>query len=133
VRRSLIICLLALAAGSSLLSACSNRRAVPADVLSIDSMASVMMDVMIADQYAFQFQKKDSTIKDKLKASQELLDEVFSLHHISREEFKKSVEFYESRPDLTRRIYDSLTIYSNKHRGELYAPKPMKPTPLQVK
>jgi len=96
-------------------------------------MASVMMDVMIADQYAFQFQKKDSTIKDKLKASQELLDEVFSLHHISREEFKKSVEFYESRPDLTRRIYDSLTIYSNKHRGELYAPKPVKPTPLQVK
>jgi len=114
-------------------SACDDRRAIPGDVIPLDSMTSVMMDVMVADQYSLQYQKKDSTIKDKLKASQELLDKVFAIHHISREEFKKSLEFYESRPDLTRRIYDSLTIYTNKHRGDIYAPKQVKPTPLPVK
>ena len=34
------------------------------------------------------------------------------------------MDFYYSRPDLMKKIFDSLATYENRHRNELYAPKP---------
>jgi hypothetical protein len=105
-----------------LLVACSDRSGVPDDVLPLDSMRHVLKDVMAVDNYSDQYLSKDSLVKDKVKANQELLEVIFKLHHTSRTEFKKSLEFYESRPDLNKKIFDSLSAYANVHKAELYAP-----------
>jgi hypothetical protein len=91
-----------------------------------------MKDVIIAGEYSAQYIVKDSLKPDKIKASEDLMETVFKIHHTTREEFKKSLSFYESRPDLNKIIFDSLAADANRHRAELYAPRPIvKPIPLK--
>jgi len=113
---------------------CSNRTGIPQDILPPDSMQKILKDVIVADEYSTQYISKDSLKPDKKRASQELMDGVFKLHHITRDEFKNSLSFYESRPDLSKNIFDSLSADANRHKTELYLPKlPVKPHPLPVK
>jgi hypothetical protein len=112
-----------------LMCSCSNRTAIPSDVLPSDSMQVVMKDLILASQYSVQYLEKDSLLKDKARANQELLEKVFQIHHITREAFKHSLLFYESRPDLNKKIFDSLSAYANRQQKDLYRPKPLvKPT-----
>jgi hypothetical protein len=114
-----------------LISACSNRTGLPEDIIPPDSMRLILKDIIIAGEYSEQFITKDSTRPDKMKASQELFDEVFKVHHTSREKVRKSLSFYESRPDLNKKIFDSLAADANRRKTELYLPKPIK-TPNQL-
>jgi len=91
-------------------------------------MTRIMKDVIMANEYSTAYMIKDTTRKDKMLADQELLDGLFKIHHVTREEFKTSLHFYESRPDLNKKIFDSLTAFANRHKTELYLPKlPAKP------
>jgi hypothetical protein len=115
----------------ALISACSNRTGIPKDIIPPDSMRLIMKDIIIAGEYSEQYIAKDSTRPDKMKASQELFDEVFKVHHTSREKVRESLSFYESRPDLNKKIFDSLAADANRRKTELYLPKPIK-TPNQL-
>jgi lipoprotein NlpI len=116
------------------MASCSNRNGVPNNIIAPDSMANIMKDVILAESYSSQYVLKDSLKKDKVKANQDLLEDIFKLHHISRTDFKNSLAFYESRPDLNKKIFDSLNTDQARHRNDLYAPqvKP-KPFPLHPK
>jgi hypothetical protein len=105
-------------------AACSNRTGIPNDILPPDSMSRIMKDVIMADEYSTVYISKDSLQKDKLLANQHMLEGIFKIHHVSREEFQNSLRFYESRPDLNKEIFDSLSAFANKHKTELYLPKP---------
>jgi hypothetical protein len=113
-----------------LFAACSDRSSVPGDIIPLDSMTVIMKDIIIANEYSLANIPKDSTKKDKILANQELLDGVFKIHHITRESFKNSYRFYDSRPDMNKIIFDSLSAYANRHKTELYRPlKIPKPIP----
>ena len=105
-----------------LFAACSNRSSVPGDIIPIDSMTVIMKDIIIANEYSLVNLPKDSTKKDKILANQQLLDGVFKIHHITRESFQTSYRFYESRPDMNKIIFDSLSAYANRHKADLYRP-----------
>ena len=113
-------------------SACTNREAVPSNIIQPDSMGVVMREVIMADQFASQFLLKDSLLKDsahrnvKLETLQ-LYETIFKLHGITKEEFRRSLAFYESRPDLSKNIFDSMSVDENRHRNDLYKPKPAIP------
>jgi len=93
-----------------------------------------MMDVITADQYASIYINKDNLRRDKVKANQDLLEDIFKIHHITRQDFQASLRFYESRPDLNKKIFDSLAAYANRHRPDLYRPRPItKPKLIPVK
>jgi hypothetical protein len=116
------------------LTACSNRTDIPKEIIPPDSMQRIMMDVILADQYATAYVNKDSLKHDKVKANQDLLETVFKIHHVSKANFQESLQFYESRPDLNKKIFDSLAAYANIHRSELFRPKPvLKPKVAPVK
>lgn len=66
-----------------------------------------MWDLMRADAYVADFIMKDST-KDLKTESAILYEKVFDIHSTTQEEFKESLTFYESRPDLLKVITDSL-------------------------
>ncbi len=112
------------------LTSCSDRTSIPKGILSRDSMQVIMRDIIIADGYSTQAVFKDSSKHDKMKASEELMETVFKIHHTNREIFRKSLSFYESRPDLNKMIFDSLAADANRRKPELYVPKPsVKPVP----
>jgi hypothetical protein len=104
---------------------CSNRSSVPSDIIQPDSMQHIMKDVIMAEQYSVQFLPKDSLKPNKLKANQDLLDAIFKIHGITREDFKKSIQFYESRPDMSKKIFDSLYDEANRNKQLPSYPKPM--------
>jgi hypothetical protein len=110
-------------------AACSDRTGIPNDIIPPDSMQNIMYDVIVAGEYSNQYINKDSLKPDKIKANQELLEDIFKIHHITREEFKESLHFYESRPDLNKNMFDSLAARTNRRRADLYKPKPL-PKPV---
>src|ERR1700710_572850 len=113
-----------------LFAACSNRSSVPGDIIPKDSMTVIMKDIIIANEYSQIYIPKDSTKKDKILANQQLLEGVFKIHHVTRESFQNSYRFYESRPDMNKEIFDSLSAYASRHKTELYRPLKI-PKPVQ--
>lgn len=105
-----------------LVASCSDRSSVPGDIIPLDSMTLIMKDIIIANEYSLTNIQKDSTKKDKILANQQLLDGVLKIHHVTRELFQNSYRFYESRPDINKTIFDSLSAYANRHKAELYRP-----------
>jgi len=82
------------------------------EVLSQTTMRDVMWDMIRADQYVSDLLLKDST-KKKKDESIKIYEEIFHLHKITRDKFKKSLDYYSSRPDLFRPIIDSLARRRN--------------------
>ena len=102
-----------------LCTSCSDKNKVPAGVLSMQNMREVLWDMAKADRFVSEFVEKDS-LKDKKAESIKLYEEVFALHKISRETFQKSLAFYESRPDLLKTVFDSLSATAKKAEQDSY-------------
>ena len=92
---------------------CIRDNKVPKDVIPQNQMRKIMWDLMRADAYVTDFIIKDST-RDKKAESTKLYEKIFSIHSTTREAFKKSLAFYQSRPDLFKAINDSLRIDEKK-------------------
>ncbi|HEY5967557.1 MAG TPA: DUF4296 domain-containing protein [Chitinophagaceae bacterium] len=93
--------------------ACIRDNKVPKDVIPQNQMRKIMWDLMRADAYVTDFIMKDST-RDKKAESAKLYEEIFDIHSTTREIFKKSLVFYQSRPDLFKSISDSLRVDEKK-------------------
>jgi len=98
---------------------CSDKDSVPSGVLAREDMQNVLWDMIQADQYATYFAKDSGRIDLKLE-NMRLYDQVFQLHHVSREKFTKSYKYYMAHPDLTQTLMDSLQAMGNRLRNESY-------------
>jgi hypothetical protein len=92
---------------------CIQDKKIPKDVLPQNEMRKIMWDLMRADAYVSTFIMKDST-KNQKTESAILYEEIFDIHSTTQETFKKSLAFYQSRPDLFKAISDSLRIDERK-------------------
>ncbi len=93
-------------------------------------MRKIMWDLMRADAYVADFIMKDSTC-DRKAESAILYEKIFDIHSTTRETFKKSLAFYESRPDLLKVIADSLRSDENKTQQYPDQKKPQVDTTLR--
>lgn len=101
--------------------ACTNRTKIPSDVMKQDKMEAVMWDMIQADRFSAQFLERDSAARKDIKTENlKLYERVFQLHKISRDEFIRSFNFYTSRPDLNKVIFDTMTARAERRRSELY-------------
>ena len=116
---TLVICLL--------MVACSNDGAVPKDILPPARMQNVLWDLIQADKFSVLFLSKDSA-KNVKEERIRLYEDVFRIHHISKEEFEKSYKFYLSRPDISKVMFDSLAAFANRKRADVYSHPPSAPT-----
>ena len=96
-----------------LLFGCTRTDKIPKGILSQNEMRKVMWDLMRADAYVADFIMKDSTCNEKAESAI-LYEKVFSIHATTEEAFRKSLSFYESRPDLLKIVMDSLRIDEKK-------------------
>jgi len=117
-------------------SGCSDKDSVPKDVLSHDKMEAVMWDVIQAEQYSVNYLVRDTPRLDLKMENLRMYDEIFRLHHTSREQFRKSYQYYMGRADLAQVLFDSLVNKGNRLRSESYSrparnltgpPQPTKP------
>ena len=93
--------------------ACIRDNKVPKDVIPQNQMRKIMWDLMRADAYVTDFIMKDS-IRDKKAESAKLYEKIFEIHATNQETFKKSLAFYQSRPDLFKVVSDSLRVDEKK-------------------
>ncbi len=88
---------------SFFLLSCADGTKVPAEILPPTKMEAVLYDVISADELADFSGLMDSTYLIFSKRAS-LYDSVFSFHSTNKENFKKSLQFYQGRPDLLKTI-----------------------------
>jgi hypothetical protein len=96
------------------LIACSDKQqAKPKDLLNKGSMTVVMADVLIADAVANDKKSHDSSINvNALGAA--YYQQIFTLHHISRQQFATSYSYYVNHPAELKEVLDSAQVIISK-------------------
>lgn len=92
-------------------------------VLSMDKMQAVMWDIIRADVFTDQFIRRD-TLKKPALENMQLQTKIFALHHVTREEYYKSYDYYVSRAELMKVILDSLTSRADRDRVKVLQRSP---------
>lgn len=91
---------------------CSQKNKIPKGILSQKEMTAIMWDMMRTDEY-FNFTSNNT---DSLRRAERIsmYEQIYRLHATNQEVFKKSISFYQSRPDLFKVISDSLRTTEKK-------------------
>ena len=114
-----------------ILAGCSDKDKIPSGILPKAKMEDLLWDMIQADQFSALYLAKDSARINLKMEDLRLYQQVFRLHQVSRDEFRKSLRYYEDRPDLIRTVFDSLLSRGNRLRTESYN-KPAPPPPAVV-
>jgi len=104
---------------------CKNDDEIPQGIISQNEMHKLMWDLMRADAYVTDFIMKDSSRNQK-NESAVLYEKIFTIHSTTQETFKKSLAFYQTRPDLMKPISDSLRSEEKKVQEYQNYIKPVK-------
>lgn len=86
---------------------------VPNDVVSPEKMQDVLTDMLLAEGFTENFLLLDSSKTREEWFSQEY-SRVMSIHHLTQDEFRTSLNFYKKRPDMFKIIVD--TVYQRGQR-----------------
>ena len=114
---------------ASALLSCNHKNTIPDDLLKKDQMQAVLWDIMRAEVFTNQYIKKD-TLKNPVVENAKLQNQIFAIHHISREDFYKSYSYYKEHTDLLQPILDSLTSKNTRDRNKLFKAKNKKDSTL---
>jgi hypothetical protein len=101
--RSLPVVLLAF-----VMLACSGKNKIPKGILPQSQMESVLWDMISADEFVAGYVLLKDPSLDKKQESLKLYDQVYSIHKTNKEEFQKSLSFYQSHPYLLMDVLDSI-------------------------
>jgi len=88
--------------------ACSNENKIPKDVLPPSKMQNVMWDMLRADEFVTAYVWNNDTSVNRLKESIHLYEQIFRIHNTTKDQFQKSLSFYQEHPALFESIVDSL-------------------------
>ncbi len=130
IRKLLIIIL------SFIVTSCGKKNSIPNDIIPPVKMEIIFWDMLRADLLAQEIVNKDSTKNIKAE-SLRLNEQLYHVHHVSKSELKKSLSFYEERPELLRTIFDSLNAAQtrknlNRLKGGMHG-RPVKSFPFDSK
>ena len=100
-------------------SACVRNNKIPKGIIAQNEMRKLMWDLMRADAYIADFVMKDSS-RDQKAESAVLYEQIFTIHSTTADVFKRSLAYYQSRPDLLKVITDSLR--SDEKKAQEYRP-----------
>jgi len=101
-------------------ASCGNSDNVPGNIIPKDSMAVILWDIIQADQFSTQYMVRDSARINVKAETMGLYQDIFRIHHTTKEEFQKSYQYYLAHPDITKLMLDSLSARANRRRGEAY-------------
>jgi precorrin-4 methylase len=88
------------------------------DVLPVNTMKQVVWDMMKADEWFLRSSLKDSLAK-KNREDIRLYEQVFAIHHITREQFYRSYRYYEAHPVQFKELLDSIEHLSSREQQKM--------------
>lgn len=97
------------------LISCSGKNKIPQGVLPKQKMQAVLLDMLKADEFLTGYVFPNDSALNRKQESIQLYEQVFRIHQTDRDEFKKSLSFYQAHPSLMKEILDSL----NKKQASL--------------
>jgi hypothetical protein len=90
------------------------------EILPQAKMEKVLWDVVQADEFIQAFVLKDSSKVNVNAERYKLYEQVFRLHKTSKDQFRKSYQYYVSHPDKNRVLFDSLSAKANRRMQDAY-------------
>ena len=103
---------------------CGNKNKIPPGILKPDKMQVVLWDVIKADAFTREFIKKDSS-KDAVHENLKLQEEIFAIHHISKQDFYTSYNYYKSNPGHLKIMIDSIIAKGERDKFRNLKAKPL--------
>ena len=104
-----------------LIIGCKSRNSTPRAIIPNDKMQKLIWDMVRADEYFSTFGFLNDTLKTQRLR---MYGQIFEIHKTTKEDFKKSLAFYQTHPALLKTMMDSL---SSKQKEISLAPKTPKP------
>ncbi|MBK8712421.1 MAG: DUF4296 domain-containing protein [Niastella sp.] len=101
-----------------------NSDAPPSGILSKDTMQLVMWQMIQADVYTYEFLKVDS-LHSREEQSIKMQQTIFNKHHISKQTFDKSYDYYTRHSNLMGQMMDSIITQQNRITDTSSLPKHM--------
>ncbi len=98
---------------------CSSDKKIPPDVIPSNQMKLIIWDMMNAEQLSLSDTAFVKSVSFKNKTTP-LYQKVFAIHHINKTAFYKSFAYYEGHSNLFKTLMDSVSLYANKKRTDLY-------------
>ena len=93
---------------SIIIFSCSkSKTAVPKDIIPVKTMTDILWDNLAADELVNARYPVDTGTK-KFDTSVVLYQQIAKVHGTNQQQFKKSMQYYEGRPDLLQIIFDTL-------------------------
>jgi hypothetical protein len=105
-----------------LLASCKSSVTIPADIIPKKNMEIILWQLIQSDEYATGFITKDSS-KNAINERIKLYQEVFALNKVSKENFKKSYQYYLGHPEIAKVMFDSIAARANRQKADAYKPK----------
>lgn len=97
------------------LISCGSKDEIPSIILKPDKMQAVLWDVIKAQAFTDQYIKKD-TSKNMEKENLKMQQEIFAIHHVSKEEFYKSYDYYKINTGLLNQMLDSIIVQGERNK-----------------
>ena len=94
-------------------SSCLAKNQVPKSVIEPGKMKTIVFDLLRADEYLNTYLFKDTSLNKKAETVK-LYEQVFLIHHVSRDDFYKSYKYYQEHPDVNKLMFDSLNNWINR-------------------
>ena len=99
-------------------AACSSNGGKPKNFLPQEKMKLVLFDVLVAQEYAT---TKYGTDTNAVNANtMVMMQQVFNIHQINKDDFYNSFKYYEDHPDENKELFDSISAYANQQRQNIY-------------
>ncbi len=87
------------------------------EILPVDSMKIIVWHLIEAGDYSTFLKEKDTTVKS---LDTKYFSQVLKLHHIDKNKFFKSFNYYQSHPYFNNILFDSVNAYASRQRNEIY-------------
>src|ERR1700733_15474509 len=96
------------------LIACKRKNQVPDDILPPSIMQAVLWDITRSDFFVADYViRKDSSLNRRTE-SVKLYQQIFDLHHVTKESFEQSFRYYKDHPALLKAVIDTITAHANE-------------------
>ncbi|MEO6251869.1 MAG: DUF4296 domain-containing protein [Ferruginibacter sp.] len=107
--------------GLGSLISCGNNDKKPSGILEPAKMQAVLWDIIRADVFTAQFIKTDSA-KNDVAENLKLQQQIFAIHKISKADFYKSYDYYQSNTTQFKVLLDSMIAVTERNKNLNIAP-----------
>ena len=104
------------------LVACNSGDQLPAGVIPVKNMQTIVWQLMQADEYVNMLLTKD-TLKKSSTERIKRYQQIFALNKVSEAAFRDSYRYYLNHPDIAKVMFDSIVAVAQRQRSDLYKPK----------